>query len=348
MSSTEIYDVGNVQMTSDEFNGTKKSIYLILVFIVIILIAFGAWIVTQNAITEPIETNPPYLINSNDRNYGALTKIGALNYRNAEEYRILNYRECLDSKLMYHSGICTCRAGTFGPRCNLSYHDPKYYVTGMNSNNSQYNKITLNTPVNLSFNGLANDNNSCTEICERNPECKGIEYDHENKICSHITSDIIFTGSESHLELDTSVQTYLKIKNKPKFRNKVFLYSGRKPLRYYLDRSNQRYIGKRNIRSKEKRQYGIFSLNPGVVYHIDWIPFRIVNSGEMIGVWSSKPFTESQFYSRMETAEYVDRASGDYSIPLEIYKLKEVYVMYLPENSEIQGDVVEYFRQTNS
>lgn len=202
-----------------------------------------------------------------------------------------------------------CEKGYYGENCEFQFHDMKYYNIGYL--NGQYTKIDKGI-VNLSFNELTKDPNSCTSLCDNDKNCKGVEYDHSTNHCYLINSDISATG-ESYMNLSLPTQLYLNKKERPFFSDKVIGYRHSKLLRYYMESA--------------ECTGNVIHFPIGSVIKIDWLPTKIVNYGNCIGYYSDTEFTVDNY--KNHTMLYVDDSSGSYSTPYNLIKNLPLYVLYI-------------------
>lgn len=135
---------------------------------------------------------------------------------------------------------CICIPPFFGPSCTQERHDPNYYAMGVIPYNSTPDVNILEN--NLISNGKSfNENNnthSCSDLCNKHPQCDAFIYSHPNR-CTLLNGSIILPPSETisyHPDIDSTL--YMKHPSNLSFSHRIFLStSGQLPKRYWLQTS---------------------------------------------------------------------------------------------------------------
>jgi hypothetical protein len=318
-----VYEVAGYKMSKSQFK-EQKSIWpyigatiIIIIIFLIVWYLFYKYVWQENEATS--DESQPTQTDTYDVNYGAI--LLASNY-----YKTSGRHKRKMKNKFQQIGIQkdeVCAYGYYGSECNLQSHDSSYYLSG--KFNSEYTTQDVDGEIPLSFDINIEDgkpiNNSCTGICNNTEGCNGVEYDHENMRCSLVMSDVVANGS-SDVNFNKDKLLYLKNNISPHFTDKVVAYSGMKPQRYYLDRDEQKpsKSKKRTVGTSKNKKSGIIQMSPNVIYELDWIPYRIVNYGNMRGTWSIN--------KNMSNPIYTDSNSGEYNLPLSLQNHKKLFVMY--------------------
>jgi len=224
-----------------------------------------------------------------------------------------------------------CNYGFFGPKCDLQVHDSKYYNVG--KFNSTYTSEIIPNNRSLSLDYYKKDGtidiNSCTSICDNNNNCKGVIYDHENNICELITSSVKATGM-SELDFDNNKQMYLTKNRRPQFTDKIIAISGSNLQRSYIDRPEQ-VVNNSNRFSRGKINTNLISMVKNTLYDLDWVPKKIINHGNFVGLYSKNFFTINNWSNN--NMIYIDKCNGTYNIPKSLQDCQNIYIMYITLDS---------------
>ena len=292
---------------------------------------------------------------------------------NGSKLNITNPEMCNDINITWdeEENKCVCRFPFFGPYCTNEFHDTNYvnfgYVDNFNPPISINRTLDANGPLYYSVEAQNNataltfssynsvDPTSCTSLCTSDPSCMGVSYNLLNNQfrCGFLTTPITIPGdTDVKINLEKNLGLYLnKSRTHPFFLTKVFVYSGRKPPVYWIKREGiLRDIALKNINHSNM---GVLSHKlhtppkledfiKNKVFSIDWVPERIVNDGKMVGVWSTKQFTESEFEVLKNKPDsndlYIDpgffvingKYFSDYplNLPKNFIVPEKIYVMY--------------------
>lgn len=317
------YEVDDINVSSDN-QKTNVWKYVIIAIIIIIIIAI-IWYVAYNYFSTDDSDDTTTDISNLDTNIGSIIS--------DNEYYIVSGKLKKKMKQKYQLIPISnekCPYGYYGNECNLQAHSIKYYNIG--NFNSTYTKEDLLDKRPLSLDYLvedgSKDKNSCTSICDGRTDCKGVLYDHNSSICSLITSNVVASG-QSSLDFTKNTQMYLKKSERPQFTDIIIGFSGAKVLRYYLTRAGELpdLIRNKKIGSKKKLRLGIVHFKPNEVTNTVWVPYRVANYGNYIGLFSDKEFTIDNW--KDIDMLYVDKGTGEYNIPLFLQDYSNLYVLYI-------------------
>ena len=354
-----MYEVGRPPYTTLVLNGQYDygRIILIVIFIVILAIAIVLLILTVYSYFKMKPPSPkpeprPSPVPIVDQDVGASVN-GSAVYHNGEALTNAEVCTALHAAWSAGSGVCSCLMPFFGPECNRQAHDATYYGLGEVSNPADlvYVKEQL-PPANgfmLSF-GLAGkpDPNSCTSQCDRREDCFGVEY--VNDQCALILSNPELVGGATvtvNPNIDPAVYLYRQ-GVRPVVKDRVFGYSGVRPLRFWAVRPPVPLGGDTPVGAAPAGvtpallppegplpgEPDVYSFMVNQLNRIGNAPERVVNDGRLVGVWSLQPFTETDFARLLRGGPgvYVDSAMGTSSdYPLNIppsMRGKPLYVMY--------------------
>lgn len=267
-------------------NDRKNWLYFLIGFIILVLFVFIFVIIYNNFMKEDSENSSS--VSDENVNIGALVKVTDYQTR---------------SRKITKQQVIKPKTGKFG---KLQSHSLSYYNVGKFP--SEYKKI------NIGKKKLSDGNESATSICEITKGCNGVEYNHQTEEAYLIMSDITTESVEKpSFDFNDPVQTYLKIKLRPKFKNVVFGFSGIRLLRYYMSDELEPKVNKNNIMKP-----GVVKFFNGVKREILWVPFRISNYGGFIG----------KYYDVDNNLIYTDKNVGEYNLPIDLHKYDRLYVIY--------------------
>lgn len=313
---------------------SDKGIKLTLIILFVILIVVVVYSIVYNSYylqDDVQESNVViYNIDQLDINFGSMnTRRQTVGYDNGSMLYSQNNQKDENGN---------CRVGFYGPLCDQQAHVEDYYYIG-SSNWQNLGLRDIDRPLNLSFKDGMLDENSCTSICNRMGDaCKGVAYNNRRKFC-RIVNSVPHSSDNIVLDVTAEEKILLKKKIKPTV-NKVIVYSGRVPLRYYI-RRRQRFIRRRVGVPGTRRinHYGVATLDKNIVYHINWKIHRIINTTGMIGIYSATPFQASNVYNIMMQAVYVDNGQVKENVPatLKLWRLEQCWVMYIPSEEFSQN-----------
>lgn len=185
--------------------------------------------------------------------------------------------------------LCQCAPSLFGPNCNLAAFDPGYYAGGQAPLEGSPVVTSLGAQT---INGVSFGPTSATTICNNLSGCNGFVL--TGPTAATFFSDVTLKN-DLHLPFipENPPVYYFKQKQTPKFPDRVFLYRGDKPLRYWL---LDRVIND---------DLNLLAAQRDTVYELHFVPEGLVNDGNLIGLISDQPFAYT------DLATYVQQPRAD-------------------------------------
>ena len=234
---------------------------------------------------------------------------------------LTNQKECLNnSNTKWDGKKCLCTKKYYGKYCDNEVYDKRYKKIDIENKNVDYEYVRIKDVNSLSFD---ENGKSCTSICNKLSECKGVKY--ENGKCDLIKSDFKIKNNITIINDPFKGSFYLK--TDPIIKDKIFIFKNYKLSGYFYKRNN----------TKDFQEIYI-----GVVNIVDFLPKVIINNGNLTGIWSTKPIKVEDFNNLLTTENknvIIDRGSTlmNYSLNL---KGNKFYVLYktnkiLENNNEI-------------
>lgn len=324
---------------------------LLIALVIGMTLWFFIWVLNKSAVENSDEhgNNLPNINNSAstsaDIDPNSINNLG--NKDNAIGIDQSMNNPCTAINLTNTDGKCTCAFPFFGPYCSREYHDSDYVSIGTDSDlqNLDYTSENVNGVSSLSYtktndptDGFNSQNimlsgQSCTSVCNDNPNCKGIIYNSNG--CSIITSDITLKRNIDHTNLHKENPTiFLNKRGRVIVNDKVFLYSNQKPFRYWVQR------GESISNPQAKKPNGFISLDQNIPIQLTWAPQRILNESHLLGIWSTNPINLQKLnkqinYLYFDTKGLADTSAPNYSLNLPnfITNAPLIYVMYVPKST---------------
>lgn len=170
--------------------------------------------------------------------------------------------------------LCQCAPGLYGPNCNLAAFDATYYAAGQTPPEGAPTLTALGTKA---ISGVSFGTQSATSQCSALPGCVGFALTGPNQATFFSQMSL---PQDLHLPFlpEKPAVYYLKRGQVPKFPDRVFLYRGSKPLRYWmLDRVITDEVN-------------LLALEKNTVYELLFVPEGIVNDGNLTVLVSNQPF----------------------------------------------------------
>lgn|SRR3990167_324489 len=149
---------------------------------------------------------------------------------------------------------------------------------------------------------------SCTQLCDNDDNCGGVVW--KDGKCTLVTDVLVNDGMD--LYYDPKVDSSLFIKKSlqgPIITDKVFIYKGKLPLRYWI---------------QDPSNYSITSGQKGELFQVKFYPTGLVNDGKLTGVWSPYRF---DFDKRPPSDIYVHKPGEELSLP-QSWKGKILWTKY--------------------
>jgi hypothetical protein len=215
-----------------------------------------------------------------------------------------------------------CGYGYYGQDCEFQANSSSYYNIGSISGNYDLLPVVSSSlSLNYDHDDGTQSKNSATSICNITSGCSGVVYNHSTGESNLIIHNPKVNGS-AEFNFCTTTQAYMKLSLRPQFTDKVFGFSGNRPLRYYFDNAQQtpEYIINDITGSSQLIRSGIISFPLNQLIELDWIPSKIVNYSGAIGYY----FT----CSNQGIPIYTDSNTGEHTLPILIQKQIKLFVIY--------------------
>lgn len=181
---------------------------------------------------------------------------------------------------------CYCVRPYFGPSCTREAHTSTYYGAGTPTPQDMTALGIPSTAPQLAFaiptvsvnGGAAETSLSCTAQCDAMEGCKGVIWASQNRCDLLMTPVEVPAGRTISYSPDTDATLYLKRGIHPQFTDRVFVYTGSLPLRFWV-RSPIRTEGTQ-----------LQAIARGEVVKLNFKPTHVLNDTSLVGVFSSQPF----------------------------------------------------------
>lgn len=240
----------------------RPSALTLIVAIIIIIIIIGLfllifWIST----TGDIGNVTPIIFGPNELNSVTSTP-GASNngyYANKNGNHYQDTRACTagptrewNTVLNITSGTCLCQIPFYGEECFLETYDNMYTALGQITDEQADYEIDLNTETHrLSFPYNTDNDSLCTAMCDADDDCIGVKWQSQGPPdfginttdpalstkgkCTLLRNKVVFTpGVPLKYDLDLQANIYMKREIDPEVKDRVFIYKGPKPTRFWL------------------------------------------------------------------------------------------------------------------
>lgn len=205
-------------------------------------------------------------------------------------------------------GTCQCEKPYRGDMCQFDVLDNDYGIIKTSSN------LLLDTLDTSIVSNLSISSNSielsCTQFCDQDINCSSVSF--EDDICNTIAS-ITSTGREENMTFYIRKDRL----NTIKYLDRVFIYNGELTLRVI---NTERSSG-------DDPHLRVFS---DKVYRVHFYPQNILNSGELLGVYSVFPFEVDDFDRLVRLSSFNDSYivdNGNLKLPID-WSDKNIWVMY--------------------
>lgn len=318
-----IHDISPIKVKSENNVLIYVLIILSICIFVILLVLLILWILV--GVKKNKTNNSENKTTTQDINYGT--------YRNYYDEipnimeDVFTEKNCNDINVEWKNNTCYCAFPYYGDNCSKQFHAKNYTTFGNleNSNLLTYDSFVQSTTNNLTYNSTTKniDKDSCTSLCDINDDCKAVKYDYLGKPghyrCSVITSDIKIEGDNTRIYIDKDISSEILInidRTHPIFLDKVIVYKGKKPLNYWVESDTN---------SKIKH----IPINK--LIELDFIPNKIINDNNLIGVWSNEPFNIDDFNLLRFSGNkniYVDNGDDNLNLPTKLKYEDKLYVVY--------------------
>lgn len=315
-------------------------VVVLAVALVIIFVAIAvAFLVASSSSTMPtlgqqISTTPPTPTPSPEDLDPFNSTVGASLYGvyysgdNAIDFRT---PETCDSSGVSRWSVgrdqCVCNIPFWGPSCSRESYSSTYTATGVQGSGvSSIDRLSGSINVGrLSF--TDSNSTSCTQLCDDNPECIGVLWQSGSGggsgRCSLFKRYTVSLAPGINWYPDVESTIYLKGSNAISYTDRVFIFQGDTLSRYWL---------RENVVSDSRTQGSSqLTAHNGKKYQLQFFPSRRINDGGLIGVYSSRDFSESEFPSLVEGGNtdtvFVDMGGYLFDYPIRWFD-RDVWVMY--------------------
>jgi len=190
-----------------------------------------------------------------------------------------------------NTGSCGCEVPFYGPKCFLESYDSRYIALGQIDPDDVLTNVLQQVPADrLSFSYYRpNDiittytEDICTSRCDANDDCIGVQWQSQGSpnfginvddptrstkgTCTLLKDCFAFKpGVQLSYNLDQQADYYLKNPNEPQVKDRVFVFNGQRPLRYWLTDSFANGITT------------MLALYQSIVYELTFRPTTLINS----------------------------------------------------------------------
>lgn len=325
-----LYEVTGVPLSTSNFKENKSPwIYIvvaivILIFIIIIGIGIAYYLNgdtsdTTTTDSSDIESNIGSLLTANE--WILFTSIPNQKINFGPQIILPNVDDPLGFLDNSH-----CSFGYYGQNCEFQAHSPDYYNIGEITGDYKLLPITTTSlSLDYNFEDGTKSKTSATNICTKTKGCTGVVYDHKTNKSSLIIHSVKARG-DSKFNFSNDTQVYMKKNLRPHYTDKVFGFSGGKPLRYYFDGACQipEFSNTGIFGTSQITKIGIVSIPLNQLIELDWIPSKIANYTGAIGHY----FTSSD----QKTPVYTDNGAGEHTLPLSVRNHQKLWVLYIKIN----------------
>lgn len=271
--------------------------YAIIISAIVIIVIIGLfllifWLSTTGDASEVDQTNfGPDQLNSVTSNPGASSN-GVFNNNNGNFYE--NQRACIagptrrwDTTINITTGECACQVPFYSEKCFLETYDNTYIALGQITAEQADLDIAQETEANrLSFPYFPSSEFTemlCTQMCDDDDDCIGVRWIPQGPPdfgintmdpqmstkgrCDILQEAVVFKpGVPLSYDLNEQANIYMKRGRDPEVKDRVFIYRGVKPSRFWL---------------ADTFSDGTTSMNAlyeAILYQIDFYPESLINS----------------------------------------------------------------------
>lgn len=303
-------------------------IALILIFLIFIAIAvyfyvrLNAQVTGQNKFASVITPGG----NNITSTFGQSSNGNVVN-ANGSDYQ--DQRSCIAGPTrVYNTSTtsCSCHIPFYNPDCFLESYSNKYTALGqILPDQVILNVLSTNQTDRLSFPFEAGDT-TCTGLCDITANCIGVRWTSQGPptfgltdpettgTCELLASPIIFEPDTNLMyDLNQQANIFIKNGNEPQVKDRVFVYSGIKPLRYWL------------TNNFSNNSTNLTAMRENILYNITYYPTMLINSTgggtfgtPWVGLASNAPITGDL------TAIYNNPPSNVVTIPASTTSLSSI------------------------
>jgi hypothetical protein len=277
--------------------GNRSLIFVVLftiLFIVIILLILYS-VHDNTAMPQPLTpaTASPNLINYTVNAGASVDGIYAVSNGTALTTPI----QCTKTATaQWITNYCQCIVPFYGAQCNLESQNLTYLAAGVPPAGSLLlppTQTIITDRLSFDFANNPNVQTHCTDQCDANDDCVGVLWQEPpplsygtattSGVCTLLLNDVLVNPGQN-LPYDPTIQSslYFKSGNAPQFTDRVFVYYGTLPPRYW--------VGDMLVNGSSIVQ----TLYPNQLYTLFYYPQYQVNNAFLTGVISNQPFNISQ------------------------------------------------------
>ncbi len=316
-------------------------VWVLLIGVIVVgLLGLLIWYVIREEGSDPLPPPPVVVSNPFTSTIGASDN-GSVNDDNGDAFTdAVHCRKGPSRRWGYKSEsaapVCMCVTPFFGDSCSRESYSEKYAAIGKpETGDIDYTGISQNSVDRMSF-PLSNpdqedsskDHTLCTDLCDSDIACIGVIYRQgaapdfgigslEEPECELLTGTVTVNPNKNiPYSVDEDSTLYLKQEqlstaNTLQFIDRVFMYKGQLPLRYWL---TDRYS---ETGSSVRTWVGY----DGAQYNLDFIPSNVINNANFTGVFSNEEIPLSNLKEIIEggtTSKYVIVPSSQSEISLPV------------------------------
>lgn len=301
----------SLSFTENSFNKTLVLIIFFGLLIAIALIIFLFWYSNEQVKYKPLIITSPAPTTSLSN---MSSNIGNHNTNNPNNNTLDTKLLCESNNGIWLNNTCKCKDFYYGDKCEKQQHDNKYLSIG----NPSETNLEFNVLDSVTTDSKSGNENSCSKLCDKNPECNGFIYQNPNCVLLkdnvRINDTIFYDDNvESTLYMkNTSSLSYLKISNKVFLAHNIHAL----PKRYWLvsDANDYRQVLRDNV------------------YKINFYPNIIKNDSYLTGIYSLSSFDLKYANSLINKGNtstiYIHKPGQKINLPSSM-KYKTLYVAYI-------------------
>ena len=313
----------NFIMARDRF---QYWVLFMIIFVLILIIALVVWMLYRQSDTnvfvgQPLNTVPYANLETINTLQGAVP-VGAAFHGPNDGSLFGDATVCnanVTSTWNVSLSTCNCIEPYWGSTCNRNSYDNKYIGAG------NYDpSFMVITPPNI-LPPIMNKLLECTALCDTTTNCNGVVWESTsslpiNGICTMFEelTTAQFRTIPYPLGVDSTIYVNQTKESSLVYLNRVFLYSGALPLRYWL---------KDLVVSMFSN---LLTVSTNIVYLLPFFPTGSVNQTFLVGVYSLIPFTINDYDTLLLGGDtpttYIDQG-GQLQLPLG-WQYQDIWVMY--------------------
>lgn len=274
-------------------NGYVIAAIVIIVLIIIVLIGIAIWYLLRQQTVNPPPSPPFVPVPPNNPTFSDET--GASN----NGVVLLNNGNAFNDAVSCNRGAtrrweltpnanpqCVCVAPFYGSTCSLESFSDQYYAAGNIVNDRiRLNEIRTENVDRLSFpkSSVSTAQTTCTDLCNRDSSCVAVKYNQSNQpdfdngaTCTLLRNVTVIDDTPIVYNNTMQSDLYFKKGDAPTFEDRVFVYTGQLPVRYWATN---------RIVTSSGSSWALFE---NILYNIPFRPTSITNNRRFIGIMSNQ------------------------------------------------------------